>query len=469
MSTTSIRQNKRATIPVERVNALRTALRGTVITPEDADYDEARTIWNAMIDKSPAFIVRCTGSTDVVLALAFARTHALPLAVRGGGHNIAGSGLADGGLVIDLSQLRSVQVDMNAMRAIVEPGALLADVDRATQAHGLVTPLGVNSTTGVAGLTLGGGFGWLSRKYGMTVDNLLAAEVVTAEGAVVRASAEENTELFWALRGGGGNFGIVTRFEFKLHKLDTPVQAGLVVFPLAQARQVLRSYRDTATTLSDDSNLWAILRLAPPLPFLPSEVHGTPVLVMPVFHAGDPTSGEALLKRITAFGKPAGVHFGEQPYTAWQQAFDPLLTPGARNYWKSQNFSTLTDEAIEDIIHLTDDLPSPHCEVLIALMGGQVSRVPAHTTAYPHRNAQFIMNLHGRWEQASEDTAGVEWARASNARMAPHSTGGVYVNFMTQDEHERLATAYGTAWERLLALKRSWDPQNVFRTNQNIR
>ena len=469
MSQTLIKQTTGAAITPERLGALRAEVQGPVIVPGDAAYDAARTIWNAMIDRRPAVIVQCAGNADIVTALAFAHYNALTVAVRGGGHNIAGSAIADGGLVIDLSAMRTVRVDAMRMRAHVGPGALLADVDREMQAHGLVTPLGVNSTTGVAGLTLGGGFGWLSRKHGMTVDNLVSADVITAEGDLVRASATENAGLFWALRGGGGNFGIVTNFEFQLHHLKGLVHAGLVVFPMAQAASVLRAYRDLAPTLPDEANLWAIMRKAPPLPFLPADVHGTPVLVLPVFHAGDAAAAEELLARVKGFGTPVGVHFGAQPYTAWQQAFDPLLTPGARNYWKSQNFTELTDAAVADIVRLMDELPSPHCEVLIALLGGQVSRIAPEATAYPHRNAQFVMNLHGRWEHADEDERGVTWARNSNARMAPHSTGGVYVNFMTQEEHERLKGAYGPAWERLLELKRKWDPQNVFRTNQNIR
>src|SRR5512139_3737351 len=302
--------------------------RGAVLLPGDAGYDEVRQIWNAMIDRRPALIARCVSSEDVVQAVNFARNHKLLVSIRGGGHNIAGNAVCNDCLMIDLSLMKGVQVDPKARRATVEPGCTLADFDAAAQAHGLATPLGINSTTGVAGLTLGGGFGWLSRKYGMTIDNLLSADVVTADGHQVHASEVENDDLFWGLRGGGGNFGIVTRFEFQLHPVGPDVLSGLIVFPFDQAKSVLTQFARFTETMPDDLNVWMVTRKAPPLPFLPQDVHGKEIVVLAMCYAGDPTEGEKLIEPLRGFGTAHGEHFGVQPYTAWQQAFDPLLMRG---------------------------------------------------------------------------------------------------------------------------------------------
>ncbi|MDQ2987843.1 MAG: FAD-binding oxidoreductase, partial [Pseudomonadota bacterium] len=318
------------------------ALRGKLIQASDPEYDASRTIWNAMIDRRPALIVRCAGPADVLAAVNFARDRRIPLAIRGGGHNIAGSALCDDGLVIDLSGMRAVQIDPRRRRAYVEGGATLHDFDHEAQSFGLATPLGINSTTGVAGLTLGGGFGWLSRSFGLTVDNLLSAEVVTADGRRLHASEKDEPDLFWALRGGGGNFGVVTNFEFALHPVGPEVTAGLMVFPLAQAQKIMRQYRDFIATLGDDVSVWAVLRKAPPLPFLPAAVHGSDVVVFAIFSPQQPAAVQGVIDQLRAFGQPLGEHIGAAPYEAWQQAFDPLLTPGARNYWKSHNFNQLS-------------------------------------------------------------------------------------------------------------------------------
>jgi FAD/FMN-containing dehydrogenase len=333
-----------------KIDAFKGKFRGEVVSPGDEAYDDARKIWNAMIDKHPALIVRCTTTSDVVLAVNFARDNGLLLAVRGGGHNIAGSAMCDDGIVIDLSQMKAASVDPAARRVTIEGGATLADLDASTQAHGLATPLGINSTTGVAGLTLGGGFGWLSRKHGMTIDNLESAEVVTAAGEVVRANNTEHPDLFWALRGGSGNFGVVTHFEFRLHPVGPDVLSGLIVYPISAAKSVLRQYREFLAQAPDALSVWAVLRQAPPLPFLPEEVHGTGMIALALLYAGDPKLGEPLIDPLREFGTPLGEHVGVQPYIAWQQAFDPLLTPGARNYWKSHNFSTLQDGLFDAVI-----------------------------------------------------------------------------------------------------------------------
>ena len=456
-------------LPATRITELKSGFRGDVVVPGDADYEGARKIWNGMIDKRPAAIARCAGTPDIVRAVSFARDTGVALAVRGGGHNIAGNAICDDGVVIDLTRMRGVRVDPAARRAHVEGGALLADFDAATQAHRLSTPVGINSTTGIAGLTLGGGFGWLSRKHGMTVDNLESAEVVTAAGQVVRASAKDHPDLFWALRGGGGNFGVVTDFEFRLHPLGPDVLTGLIVFPIAEAKAVLRQYDDFVAKAPDDLTVWAVVRLAPPLPFLPSHVHGQGIVVLALFYAGDPKQGEPLVAPLRRFGTVLGEHIGVQPYTAWQQTFDPLLAPGARNYWKSHNFTTLKDGLFDAVVAAIATLPSPECEIFFGGVGGATTRPAVDSAAYAHRDARYVMNVHGRWQSPGDDAGCIAWARDFFKASAPYASGGVYVNFLTADEGERVRNAYGPSYERLAKVKRQYDPDNLFRVNQNIR
>ncbi|MFL9900778.1 FAD-binding oxidoreductase [Paraburkholderia fungorum] len=451
------------------VEELKAAIRGQLLLPGDAGFDEARSIWNAMIDRHPAMVLRCAGAADVRRGVAFARDNGLPLAVRGGGHNIAGTALCDDGLVIDLSLMKSVHIDPAARRAYVEPGATLRDFDHEAQAFGLATPLGINSTTGVAGLTLGGGFGWLSRKYGMTVDNLISADVVTADGELVHASAESHPDLFWAIRGGGGNFGVVTRFEFALHPVGPLVYGGLVVLPFEQAKNALLQYRTAAEQMPDDLSVWVVSRLAPPLPFLPPEVHGKPVIVFAMCYTGPTENGPSVVEAVRGFGTPVGEHLGPMPYAMWQQAFDPLLTPGARNYWKSHNVGNISDGLIDALLDAIAKLPSPQCEIFFGQIGAQTSRVPVEATAYSSRDTQYAMNVHGRWDDASDDERCIGWARAFFDASAPFALGSVYVNFMTQEEGGRVADAYGPNYERLVAVKKHYDPHNLFRHNQNIR
>ena len=457
------------TIPRDTIEQFKARLRGQVIEPHDAGYDTARTIWNVMIERRPALIAQCAGAADVRQSVAFARDKQMLLSIRGGGHNIAGNALCEDGLMIDLSAMKSVRIDAGRRLAYVEGGATLADFDHEAQAFGLATPLGINSTTGVAGLTLGGGFGWLSRKYGMTVDNLVAADIVTADGELIHASNTEHPDLFWALRGGGGNFGVVTMFEYQLHAVGPEVLTGLLVYPLDQARNVLTQYRDFVSAMPDELSVWAVLRKAPPLPFLAPEVHGTDVLILTVFYSGRIDDGQRAVDMLRSFGQTCGEHIGLQPYAAWQQAFDPLLTPGARNYWKSHNFAALGNDAIGAIIENAKKLASPQCEIFLGLLGGQASRVKPDATAYPHRDALFAMNVHARWEDPGDDDKCVSWARAVFAAMAPYATGGVYVNFLTEDETARVGAAYGQNHEALMRVKKKYDPQNLFRQNQNIR
>jgi FAD/FMN-containing dehydrogenase len=470
VSTVSIAQiNGEATkLDSSSLEELKKSLKGELIRPEDSGYDEARSIWNAMIDKRPAFIVRCAGIEDVKKAVIFARDNNLLTAVRGAGHNIAGNAVCDDGIVIDLSQMKSVKVDSKNRVAHVGPGATLGDFDKESQNSRLATPLGINSTTGIAGLTLGGGFGWLSRKYGMTVDNLTGADVVTADGKLLHASADENSDLFWGLTGGGGNFGIVTDFEFRLHPFGTDVFSGLIVFRHQEAVDVLKKYREFVPGLPDETSVWVVLRKAPPLPFVPQEAHGTDILVLAIFHAGDPEEGKKNIEPVRKFGNVLAEHTGVQPYVDWQTAFDPLLAPGARNYWKSHNLSEMSDKAIEIATTYAATMPSPHCEVLLAHLGGAVSRVGVDDTAYPHRNSEFIFNVHGRWENAADDEKCVAWARELHSKMTPLSAGSVYVNFMTEDEGERVPSAFGSSYKRLVELKKKYDPDNFFRLNQNI-
>jgi FAD/FMN-containing dehydrogenase len=451
------------------INEFKKHFRGELLQPGKAGYDDARQIWNAMIDRRPALIARCKSPEDVIQAVKFARKQNLLVSVRGAGHNIAGNAVCDGGLMIDLSLMRRVQVDPGSRIATVEPGCTLADFDAAAQAQGLATPLGINSTTGVAGLTLGGGFGWLSRKYGMTVDNLRAVELVTADGRQVRASSTENEDLFWGVRGGGGNFGIVTSFEFQLHPVGPNLLTGLIVFPFSEAKSVLTKFARFTETMPDELNVWMVTRKAPPLPFLPAEVHGKEIVALAVCYAGDPAEGEKLIAPLRGFGKPYGEHIGVQPYVAWQQAFDPLLTKGARNYWKSHNFERLSDGAIDTIIDYAGRLPSPHCEIFIGTIGGQTTRVAPDAMAYSSRDAKYVMNVHGRWESAAEDERCIAWAREFFAKSKPFASAGAYINFLTQEEGERIEFAYGPAFKRLVDIKKKYDPTNFFRMNQNIK
>jgi FAD/FMN-containing dehydrogenase len=402
-------------------------------------------------------------------SVVFARDNGLPLAVRGGGHNIAGSAICDDGLVVDLSPMKSVRVDPATRRAYVEPGATLGDFDHEAQAFGLATPLGINSTTGVAGLTLGGGFGWLSRKYGMSVDNLVSADVITADGELLHASEDRHEDLFWAIRGGGGNFGVVTMFEFALHPVGPQVFGGLVVLPLEQAKAALVKYRAAVEAMPDELTVWVVLRLAPPLPFLPPEVHGKPIIAFAICYNGPLDDGPRAVEEVRRFGTPYGEQLGPMPYEMWQKAFDPLLTPGARNYWKSHNLAQLQDGLLDVLTDAIGKLPSPQCEIFFGAIGAQTSRVPVEAMAYANRDTNYVMNVHGRWSEPSEDAQCIAWARAFFEASAPFALGSVYVNFLTQDEAERISAAYGPNYARLVEVKNRYDPHNLFRQNQNIR
>ncbi len=459
------------TVPIsqEAVVALRKRTRGVVLTGGEEGYDAARSVWNAMIDRRPGLIVRCTDAADVRAAVDFARDAGAVLAVRGGGHNIAGSAVCDGGVMIDLTPMKSVRVDPGVRTARVQPGVTLGEFDREAQAFGLVTPTGINSTTGIAGLTLGGGFGWVSRKFGLTVDNLISADVVTADGQLVRASEKDNPDLFWALRGGGGNFGIVTSFEFRLQSLGPEVMSGLIVHPLSQARDLIRRYREIVAAAPDELACWFVMRAAPPLPFLPKEVHGTGIIAFAACYAGPMDAAERAMKPLRAMGTPIADVVGPHPFTGWQTALDPLLTPGARNYWKSHSFAAIDDGLIDVLVEYENKLPSAETELAFAQLGGAINRVPADATAYPHRDVAFLVNLHTRWRDPAKDTTCIAWARSLFDACTPFASGGTYVNFIPEDDKDGVKRAYLGNAKRLAAIKAKYDPRNLFRINQNIR
>lgn len=462
-------QKGQALINGASIEAFAATLRGRVVSRSDSDYDEARTIWNSMIDRRPGLIVRCAGAADIIKTVNFARDNGILLAIRGGGHNIAGNAVCDGGIVLDLSSMRSVRVDPGSRTMRVEPGATLADVDAETQAFGLILPTGINSTTGIAGLTLGGGFGWTTRKFGLTLDNLISMDVVTADGKFVRVSEKEEPDLFWALRGGGGNFGVVTSFEFRLHDLPGDVLAGLVVHPFADAETVLKQYRQQLEKAPDELTCWAVMRQAPPLPFLPAEWHGKEILVLAMCYCGSLEAGQAATAGLRGIGKPIADVVSPMPFASWQQAFDPLLTPGARNYWKSQDFAELSDPAIALLTDAVRKIPGPECEIFIGHVGGAAGRIGREKTAFPQRNSHFVMNVHARWREKAMDQACTGWAKWLFEATKPHAIGTAYVNFMPEDETDRVETAYGVNYRRLAEIKRRYDPQNLFRMNQNVK
>jgi FAD/FMN-containing dehydrogenase len=461
-------ESKPVNLQDDAVEALRGRLRGKLVLKGEPGYDDARTVWNAMVDRKPGLVVRALGASDVCAAVSFARENNLLISVRSGGHQIAGHAIAEGALLLDLSLMRSVRVDAAARTAWIEPGATLGDVDRETAASDLVLPTGINSTTGIAGLTLGGGFGWLTRKYGMTLDNLKSADVVTADGTRCRASESENPDLFWAIRGGGGNFGVVTSFEFHLHPMGKEVLSGLIVHPFAEAKRLLRAYRELAPRLPEELAVWTVARKAPPLPFLPAEWHGREIFIFAVCYAGNPAEGEKAVSELRALGKPIADVVGPAPFTAWQAAFDPLLTAGSRNYWKSSDFADLPDGLIDILAAALDNSPSPDCEIFIANVGGAMARVRADATAYPQRAAHYIMNIHTRWTDAALDNKCRTWAREVFDQTGRFSMGTAYINFMPEDEADRVNGVYSGNLKRLQEIKAKYDPANLFRMNHNI-
>lgn len=451
------------------LSQLTSSLQGNLILPGDNKYDEARKLWNDMIDRKPAAIVQCANTADVIKTVNFARDNDLILAVKGGGHNVAGNAMCDGGIVADLSNMRKVTVDTAAKTAKVDGGCLLSDLDKETQEYGLVVPGGIVSHTGVAGLTLGGGFGWTSRKFGFSIDNLVSAEIVTANGDVLTASESENDDLFWAIRGGGGNFGVVTSFKFRAYEAGPDVFSGIVVQPWDNAKKYIQFHREFVRTLPDDMTLFMVLRQAPPLPFLPKEIHGKLVVIVPFLCLGEPERGQELIKPLLEFEGKLGEAVGINPFLEWQTGFDELNAHGARNYWKSHHLTGLTDGFIEVIMEAAENFPSPLCDFFIAHWEGAPSRVDEHATAYAHRKVPFGINMHTRWMNSADDDKCITWVRDVYEKTLPFANG-VYVNFLSQEDESRVKDAYSEdGWRKLVQIKNKYDPGNLFRMNQNIR
>ena len=443
--------------------------RGAVIFPEDDAYEDARKVWNGSIDRHPAAVLRCLGVADVRAGIRAARELDVPLAVRGGGHNVAGFGTCDDGLVLDLSSMSTARVDPEHRTARVDPGLLWADLDRETQAFGLAVTGGVMSTTGVAGFTLGGGIGWLQRKLGLACDNLRSADVVTADGEVVVASQEHEPQLLWGLRGGGGNLGVVTSFEFDLHPVGPEVFSGLVAWPAEQAGQVLRFFRSFCQEVPDEVTMVLICRTAPPAPFLPEELHGQPIIAVAACYAGPVEDGDEALAPLREFGGPAGDAMGPKPYTAFNAMFDASWAPGFENYWKAEYLAGLPDEYIDALAEFAVSHSSPLSDFKIAQLGGAIARVGEDATAYGHRDAPFILNINTRWVDPVETDRHVAHTRALWEATLPYTHGGAYVNFLGDEGADRVRAAYGDEkFARLQSLKRRYDPDNVFSLNQNI-
>jgi FAD/FMN-containing dehydrogenase len=449
---------------------LRDSIHGLVIGPDHEGYDEARSIWNGAIDRRPACIARCTGVADVVAAVRFARERELPVAVRSGGHGVGGHAICDGGLVIDLSPMQGIRVDPAGRTARAEAGVLWGELDRETQLHGLATVGGIVTHTGIAGLTLGGGIGWLMRKHGATVDNLVSVDLVTAEGELLTASEDQNPDLFWGLRGGGGNFGIVTSFEYRLHPVGPIVLAGPIFHRLEDAREVLRFYREFIAAAPDELTTIFDLSVAPPLPFLPEDVHGNPIVMVGACYAGAPEDGIEAVRPLKEFGTPIVDLLEPKPYTALQSMFDPLVPHGWHRYWKSVELPPLTDDAIDTLVEHAFAVTSPKSYCIVFQLGGALARVGEDETAFSQRDAAHNVNINAVWTE--DDVAGerhVAWARDFYSAMQPHARERVYVNFLGDEGAHRVRQAYGVRqYERLAKLKRRYDPTNFFRLNQNI-
>lgn len=442
--------------------------RGKLILKQHPEYDEVRKLWNGIFDKKPKLIAQCLNTNDVVQVINFARQNNLLLAIRGGGHNVAGTGSCDEGVVLDLSLMNKVRVSEQEKMVIAQGGCLISDLDRATQQYGLAVPTGIVSHTGIGGLTLGGGFGWTSRKFGLTIDNLVSVELVTADGKIVRASQMENADLFWAIRGGGGNFGVVTEFKFECANVGTDIYSGVIVKPFEDLKQYLKFHRDYVRKMPDEMTIWLVIRQAPPVPFISENMHGRMVVLIPFVYLDNPLDGDKLIQPIRDFGKTIGDGSGIHSYVNWQSAFDGLNSHGARNYWKSHYLKDIDDHCIDQIANYGSSLPSADTEIFIGHLEGAPSRKDPMGTAYSHRYNPFVLNIHTRWQNLSEDQHCLNWVHSFHKDTLAHSQG-VYVNFLSNEGRHRVKDAYlPETWNRLLIAKRKWDPENLFRVNQNI-
>ncbi len=447
------------TVDRTAIESFRNAFRGGLIHAGDAEYEPARRIWNASIDKHPGLIARCTGLADVIAAVRFAREQDLLVAVRGGGHNVGGRALCDGGLVIDLSRMKGIHVDARARRVRVQPGVLLGELDRETHVFGMTVPLGVVSKTGVAGLTLGGGVGWLSRKYGLTCDNVVSFELVNAEGDVLRVSADEHPDLFWALRGGGGNFGVVTSFEYRLQPIST-VLGGLIVYPRERARDLLRFYRTFTESAPDELATYAGLLHTP---------DGQPAAAIVTCYCGDRAEGERLLAPLRSFGSPMVDAIQPMPFPVMQTLLDGAVPDGNQNYWKSAFLRALTDEAIDVIVSHANQATSPLTAVLVEQYGGVASRTGVKESAFGHRAAEYDLGILTQWADPKDSERHIAWTRAFAEAMAPFRSGAYLLNFLGEENDDTIKAAFGPNYDRLLEVKARYDPSNFFRVNQNIK
>lgn len=451
------------------IEDFRTRLRGALVLPDDPGYDQSRSIWNAMIDRRPALIARCLGVADVQACVNFAREQGLTFSIKGGGHNISGLAVCDGGLMIDMSLMRGVWVDPARRTARAQAGCLLGDVDRETQVHGLAAVLGFVSNTGIAGLTLGGGFGYLTRKFGWSSDNVLSMEVVTANGGIVRASEKENADLFWGLRGGGGNFGVVTNFEYKLYPLGPELMAGAIAWRAEDAREVLEMYRTLTEQAPPELTIAAVLRMAPPAPWLPRAVHGKPIIALFVCYSGSAEEGRKQVSTVKAFGSPVGDIVQRRSYITQQSILDATQPKGRRYYWKSEYMPKLEPDILTKVIEHAEGILSPHSAIILFPIDGALNRLPEDHSPAGNRDAAWVLNITASWENTRDDAANIEWARAAWRDMRRFSTGGTYVNFLTEEEgEERIHAAYGKNYKRLVEVKTKWDPGNLFRMNKNI-
>jgi FAD/FMN-containing dehydrogenase len=456
-------------LPQDAFDGWKARLRGPVLAPGDAGYEDSRTVWNSMIDRRPAMVARCLGVADVVECVRFAREHNLLLCIKGGGHNIAGLAVADGALMLDMSLMRGVWVDPRSRVARAQAGCVLGDVDRETQLHGLASVLGFISLTGIAGLTLGGGIGYLTRRWGWTADNVVGLDVVTAEAQLVRASSDKNADLFWGLRGGGGNFGVVTGLDYVLHRVGPEMVGGVVAWPASEARRVLELYQTLAEQAPPELTLVALMRPAPPAPWLPQDRHGTPIVALLACHTGNPDEGEKAVLPIKSFGKPIGDVLMRRTYVQMQSLLDATQPKGRRYYWKSEYLPHIEPALCEKVVEHAARIRSPHSAVILFQMEGALNRLSQDHSPVGNRDARYLLNIAGSWERPGDDGANIEWARQAWNDMRQFSTGGTYINFLTEDDGaERTQAALGGALERLAEIKTRWDPQNVFRTNRNI-
>jgi len=459
-----------AALDPEARQAFVEGVRGAVLTSDDPGYDGARAIWNGLIDRRPALIVQCTGAADVVDAVNFARDHGLLLSVKGGGHNVAGNAVNDGGLVIDLSQMRGVHVEPSTRTVRTQGGALWGDCDRETQLHGLAVPGGVVSTTGIAGLTLHGGVGHLRRKHGLSIDSLLSVDIVTSDGWLRRASATENEDLFWAVRGAGSNFGVVTSFEFQAYPVGPMVMVGAVFYPQEAARDVLPAWRDYMASATEDLSSLAFFWNVPPHEPFPPEHHGKPVVIVAGVYSGSVDDGEPVVQPLRELAQPLVDLSGPWPWLGLQSGFDALFPPGELRYWKSRAFAELSEEAIDELADWAARRPTPLTDITIWHHGGAMSRVDESATAYAGRDAPFLVTGEVSWTDAAQSDEAIAWGRDFWTAMGRHSTGGLYLNFpgLGEEKEELVKAGYGSNYDRLAALKAEYDPDNLFRMNLNI-